>query len=284
MSKEGDKRKSALERLKVLAGLFVVLSIIIMICAGLGTTYRDKDAFGPPYYIGGFIVGPLAFLAALLLVISLMGSMGKSVEDDQWTELAPRLSCQYALSTLLIPGCFIGCIFTGIWGLNSDEDEENSQTNKNIAIIILTAIICVFVVTIISMGTIRSYGKYFGVIIDKRGRQTVFVSNNTSDNGAGVGRANQSSSGVVVHNNMNIFSTDTNQQHVSQLERENRLLQQQLALQQQMMSQQRQQQQQFTGGMYPPPPPSYSDTDPAYPPTASFPGPSAPPPPYSKGV
>jgi hypothetical protein len=156
--------------------------------------------------------------------------------------------------------------------------------NKNIAIIILTAIICVFVVTIISMGTIRSYGKYFGVIIDKRGRRTVFVSNNTSDNGAGVDRSHQSSGGVVVHNNMNIFSTDTNQQHVSQLERENRLLQQQLALQQQMMSQQRQQQPPFPGGMYPPPPPSYSDTDPAYPPTASFPNPSAPPPPYSKAV
>lgn len=181
------------------------------------------------------------------------------------------------MSTLLIPACLIGCVFTGIWGLTYNEEDENFNKIRTFAILILTGIILVFLVDIALMYTISSHGKYFGVVIGRKGRRTFVASSSGGGN-----RSNES--GMVIQNNVNVFSTDSQRQNVNQLQQQNRLLQQQVALQQQLISQQQQQQQQFSGGMYPPPPPTYSNIDPAYPPTASFPDPSAPPPPYAKAM
>lgn len=182
------------------------------------------------------------------------------------------MSCQHTITVLLVPACFVGSLFTGIGGFSGDEDDRPKGTNKFLAVVILVCCILTLFVAFVSMCTVRKYGKYFGVIINKRGRQKVVVTNSSSN---ATGRGESSGTTVNVRTNMNVFTTDVNNQHLSQLEQQNRLLQQQVNLQQQLLNQQ-QQQSQFTGGLYPPPMPSrFDDSDPAYPPTA-------PPPPYEK--
>ncbi|XP_045194337.2 uncharacterized protein LOC123549960 [Mercenaria mercenaria] len=277
MSTEGDKRRTAFLRFKVLAGVLGVLSIVILACAGLGIKHHDADTFGPPYYVGGFIVGPVALLTAFVCMSVFIGAMGKSYDDDKMKRLAPQISCQYTMSMLLLPACFIGGVLTGIWGLDAED------INRTLAAIILAGCILTCFVTIVSMCTVCAYGKHFGVHINRRGRRTVIITDNSTAFSRSSEGTHDRSGGMVLHSNVNVFTTDTNHQHISQLEQQNQLLQQRLALQQQMLMQQQQQeqQQQFSGGVYPPPP-AYED--PTYPPNTSLPGPSAPPPPYSKVV
>lgn len=183
------------------------------------------------------------------------------------------MSCQYSTTVLLVPACFVGTIFTGIGGFSGGEDDRPQGTSKFLAVVILVGCILTFFVALVSMSTVRTYGKYFGVVISKRGRQNVVVANSSSN---AVGRGESSGTTVNVRTNTNVFSTNVNNQHISQLEQQNRLLQQQLTLQQQLLNQQQQQGGQFAGGLYPPTmPPHYNDPDPAFPPTA-------PPPPYDK--
>lgn len=168
-----------------------------------------------------------------------------------------------------IMGCFVGCVSAGVGGFSSfgfdDDEEEDDGTKKKLAILILIGCIGAIFLTIFSMCIICTYGSYFGVNIrhGRRGRMVVMYNNG------------QTMVGTVNQPNTFQTSMQTNNQQISQLEAQNRLLQQQLDLQRQMFEQQQQQQQQqpqYPTGVYPPPPPSYG---------FSNTGPSAPPPSYS---
>ena len=54
--------------MKVFAGLFFILGIVILVFAGLSTDYY-KAGSGMPYFAGGFIVGSLVTLRLLYTLL-----------------------------------------------------------------------------------------------------------------------------------------------------------------------------------------------------------------------
>lgn len=155
------------------------------------------------------------------------------------------------LSMFMLMGCFIGTFLAGIGGFTFSS--ELSTLNKNLAIVILLGSILGLILTIGSLCLFCTYSKFFGVIMRRgyRGR-TVII--NTHNPGS-------------ASTDPNIFLTSNaqsaaNNAQISQLERQNQLLQQQLELQKQLN-----QQQQFGGGFSQPPPPPAYDSSSVYPPT-----------------
>jgi len=153
---------------------------------------------------------------------------------------------QYILSMLLIPLCFMGCMFAGMWGLSTPAyDDFSSALNphekqmKAISASIIVGCLGILCVNIFGLCLICTYGRYFGVLNNygrRRGTTVVVI--------------NQANPGATV------FTANNGQ--VSSLQEQNRLLQMQIQLQQQQLHQQQQQ--------FPTLPPSYG-TRPGYPPT-----------------
>lgn len=165
----------------------------------------------------------------------------------------------------------MGIVMAGIGGFNSGFDEDIDSSAQTLAGVIIGLCGFVLLVNIYSMCILCTYGTYFGVVVNARGRQTVVMASNvdgttviTMPTATGYGTARMSG------------NTQTAAE-IEALQAQNRLLQQQIDLQQQLLNQQQQQQQTQYGFSQPPGHPSYgfSSADPAYPPTA-------PPPSYDK--
>ena len=52
-----EARGKAINLYRVLALVQLLLGVGLLACGGLGTQYNDSGSFGPPYFIGGFLVG-----------------------------------------------------------------------------------------------------------------------------------------------------------------------------------------------------------------------------------
>ena len=52
-----EARAKAINLYKILAGVQFLLGIGLLICGGFGTTYTDEEDIGPPFFLGGFLVG-----------------------------------------------------------------------------------------------------------------------------------------------------------------------------------------------------------------------------------
>ena len=52
-----EARAKAINLYRTLAGVQGVLGLGLLACGGCGTMYTNENSFGPPYYLGGFLVG-----------------------------------------------------------------------------------------------------------------------------------------------------------------------------------------------------------------------------------
>ena len=169
--------------------------------------------------------------------------------------------------------CFMGLIFAGISSCEtySYYDEVCSSEKDSIRYAIIAGCVVALLISIFQLYMVCVYGTYFGVKMrrGRRGRMVMSIDTGYTNNTMTPGTTHVTLGGT------------TNNATTQQLQQQNALLQQQLQLQRQL-NQQQQQQQQYGGSFQPPPPTDYGlSTDPAYPPSTSFPNPAVPPPPYS---
>ena len=52
-----EARAKAIGLYRILAAVQILLGIGLLVCGGFGTTYTGEYDFGPPYFLGGFLVG-----------------------------------------------------------------------------------------------------------------------------------------------------------------------------------------------------------------------------------
>lgn len=163
----------------------------------------------------------------------------------------------------------MGIVMAGIGGFNTGFDDDIDSSAQTLAGTIIGLCGFVLLVNIYSMCILCTYGTYFGIVVNARGRQTVVMASNvdgttviTMPTATGYGTAG-------------ISGNPQTAADIEALQAQNRLLQQQIDLQQQLLNQQQQQQQQTQYGFSQPPTYGFSSADPAYPPTA-------PPPSYDK--
>ena len=52
-----EARAKAISLYRILAAIQILLGMGLLICGGFGTKYTGEDDFGPPYFLGGFLVG-----------------------------------------------------------------------------------------------------------------------------------------------------------------------------------------------------------------------------------
>ena len=177
---------------------------------------------------------------------------------------------QYILAMFVFMLAFMGIVFAGIGSCDVStystfDDTVTCPPERDIIrYVIIGLSIAAILVTIFNMYIVCTYGKYFGVVMTRRGRRgrMIMTLNPASVTG---------NSGATSMNANNIALNNAVQENqMQQLQRQNELLERQLQLQQQLNQQ--------TPTYPPPPPPSYGS---AYPPPPSFPEPTAPPPAYS---
>jgi len=196
---------------------------------------------------------------------------------------------QYSVSIFLVVGCFMSCFLAGVGGLNepsitADLSKYNERAVKTLTVIIIVGSIAVLLLDIFGMCIGCTYGSYFKVQINQRGRAayirfneepdetTVITSQTTPGYSSGFNTANTSMGNSFgnMGGQRTAFST-VGVADVHSLQEQNRLLREQVRLQQQLLNQQQQQQAgQFGYGMPPPihgfassapdaPPPSYDE-------------------------
>ena len=275
MGAEEDARKKAIGLYRILSVVQLLLGVALLVCGGFGTQYEGSD-FGPPFFIGGFVVGTFMLISALLCTCVWYKGGEAAGNEVQRREVACGVMGQYILAMFTFMGCFIGLIFAGIGACDDffDEDIECPPERDIIRYAIIVLVVVAILTNIFSMYIVCTYGSYFGVVMTRGRRGRMAMTINTTAN-------------TPVYSTQPVTGTYTsdigrNDQRMQELERQNALLQQQL-------QQQRQYNQNppppYSGGMYPPPPPEPAtygfNTDPAFPPTTSYPAPSAPPPAYS---
>ncbi|KAH3699655.1 hypothetical protein DPMN_074615 [Dreissena polymorpha] len=81
MTTDGDARKAAIERYKIVAGLLGLLSVGLLIIGYISAIKYPGNEFGLPYFIGGFTGGFLGLLQALLCTCIVVKGP-KSQEDE----------------------------------------------------------------------------------------------------------------------------------------------------------------------------------------------------------
>ena len=228
-----EGRQKAFRYYRFLAVFQFLLGVGLLVCGYLGTKYASEDAFGIPFYIGGFIVGALMLLNGCIGFKIVCKGFDEGNEMRQ-NELQGCMTCQHVTNMFGFMGCFMGVMWTGVLGCMSDCSEEE----ENVRYAILAGIAAAILFNIISMYTVCTYGKYFGFIITSHRRAVIVMGNQHNsmfdselDTGLGGSRGNA---------------------RMQQLRRENEMLQQQLELQRQVG----QPSPVHTGvGIAPPPPP-----------------------------
>ncbi|KAL4222394.1 hypothetical protein ACF0H5_018433 [Mactra antiquata] len=267
-----EGRAKALKYYKLMAVAQALLGIGMLVCGVVAAINQDEDVFGPPYFVGGFVVGIMALIAALLCSCIIAKAPGASSSVNK-QELGCAMTGHYILSMFMIMGCFMGVVLAGIGGFGFSDHNDRSSLNKSLAVVILVGCIVGLFLTIGSLCIVCTYGRYFGIVITSghRGR-TVIINTNTTGNQI-VGMQPVTTHGAVFQTDYGMGMGTNQSQQISELEQQNRLLQQQLELQRQL-NQAQQQQQPYGGGFQQPPPP------PMYPGNAAYP-PTAPPPSYS---
>jgi len=200
-----------------------------------------------------------------------------------------QMTGQYKLSMFLIMGCFMSCVLAGMGGLSepsftADLSKYNESAVKTLTVIIIVGSIAVLLLDVFGMCIVCTYGSYFGVQINQRGRAavirfnqgldgtTVISSQTTPGYNSGLNTANTSMGNMFgnMGGQSTAFST-FGATDVHSLQEQNHLLREQVRLQQQLLNQQQQQQaRQFGYGM----PPSPSGFLPS--------APDAPPPSYDE--
>lgn len=276
MGAEEEARKKAIGLYRILAIVQLLLGIALLTCGGFGTQY-EAGSFGPPFFVGGFIVGSFMVISALLCMC--VGYKGSETAGNevQRREVACGVMGQYILAMFTFMGCFIGLVFAGIGTCDDDDfyydsDEIVCPPERDaIRYAIIVLVVVAILTNIFSMYIVCTYGSYFGVVMTRGRRGRMVMTINTTAN-------------TPVYNTHPVTGTYTsdigrNDQRMQQLERQNALLQQQLELQRQFA----QNPPPYSGGYPPPPQPAtYGfNTDPAFPPSTPFPAPDAPPPTYS---
>ncbi|WAR05435.1 hypothetical protein MAR_020804, partial [Mya arenaria] len=110
MTTEGEGRAVALQKYKIFAGVMGLLSAGLLIIGIIAVTKYPEGSFGPPYFIGCFVVGCLVYghyiLSMFLFmcccvgtIFAAMGGLGGSslfdektgYEDQEQPEQAPTL-------------------------------------------------------------------------------------------------------------------------------------------------------------------------------------------------
>ena len=283
MGADEEARKKAICLYRILSIIQLLLGVALLTCGGLGTRY-ESGSFGPPFFIGGFIVGTFMVISALLcMCVWYKGSETSAGNEVQRREVACGVMGQYILAMFTFMGCFIGLVFAGIGTCDNDsyfdDDVECPPERAAIRYAIIVLVVVAILTNIFSMYIVCTYGSYFGVVMTSRGRRGRFV------------MAINTTANTPVYNTHPVTGTYTsdigrNEARTQELERQNALLQQQLELQRQY----NQNPPPYSGGYPPPQPATYGgfSTDPAFPPTTSFPAPAssfpapdAPPPTYS---
>lgn len=261
MSPEEEGRAKALRYYRILAVVLGLIGVTQLSLGIVGVTKENSyggSTFGPPFYVGGFIVGILGLLSAGLCACVLFKADADS--DVKKRELACTMHGQYAVSMFMIMGCFAGSVLAGIGGISDfgePSEGEYYETKKTLAVVILVLCIVALGVAIASLCVVCTYGAYFGVIIQNRRGGRVVIWNNTGTSGTVTMHTTAYGMGGI---NSAPFNTTTygmntqNDEQIRNLQEQNRLLQQQLELQRQLN-----QQQQYSGGYYPPPPASYGN-------------------------
>jgi len=162
---------------------------------------------------------------------------------------------QYSLSIFLVVGCFMSCFLAGVGGLNepsitADLSKYNERAVKTLTVIIIVGSIAVLLLDIFGMCIGCTYGSYFKVQINQRGR-AAFIRFNQEPNETTV-IMSQTAPGYNSSGATDVHSLQ------EQLQEQNCLLREQVRLQQQLLYQQQQQQMlqvgQFGYGMPPQPP------------------------------
>ena len=258
-SEEG--RKKAIRLYRALAVIQLLLGAFLLACGSLGTQYGDEN-FGPPFYLGGFIVGALMLLSALLCMC--IGSKGSDFNNEiRRNEAAACVSCHNVTAMLTFMGCFMGLIFAGISSCGSFYD-ECSPERDNIKYAIIGGIVAAILTNIYSIYILCTYGRYFGVLITAGRRHAMVVTvQNTPYASTPIHGTH-----IVAGLPTGLGSSAGNDARLQQLERENQLLQRRLELQQQF-NQQSPPHPHTRAGYPPPQPTTYGfRTDPAL---SSFP-------------
>ncbi|XP_052803257.1 uncharacterized protein LOC128233564 [Mya arenaria] len=273
MTTEGEGRAVALQRYKILAGLMGLLSAGLLIIGIIAVSKYPDSGFGPPYFIGCFVVGCLGLIHAL--VCTFIAFKGGDIDNDdiKKREIGCAMTGHYILSMFLFMGCFIGTILAGIGGLGHssyfDEKTGYEDKVKTLSGIIIAGCILTLGVNVFGMCIVCTYGSYFGVHIQNRQRGRAVITFGTT--GTGTNTAFVTHTGGLQMGGMGANAD------IQTLQEQNRLLQENLRLQQELFNQQ----QRAQGNQYgfnPPPPSNYPPGGVYPPPDPSFP--SAPPPSY----
>ena len=291
MGAEEDARKKAIDLYRILSIVQLLLGVALLVCGGFGTQYEGSD-FGLPFFIGGFVVGTFMLISALLCTCVWYKGGEAAGNEVHRREVACGVMGQYILAMFSFIGCFIGLIFASIDACDDDfidEDIECPPERDIIRYAIIVLVVVAILTSIFSMFIVCTYGSYFGVVMTRgrRGRMTMTINTTANTPVYSTQPVTGTYTNTPVYSTHPVTGTYTsdigkNDQRMQELERQNALLQQQL-------QQQRQFNQNppppYSGGMYPPPPPEPAtygfNTGPAFPPTTSYPAPSAPRPAYS---
>lgn len=83
-----EARKKAIGMYRILAIIQVLLGVGLLICGGFGTTY-DDEGFGPPFFLGGFLVGSMV---CILTEITKEIYMPLYLQCTVWSEIAGSFS------------------------------------------------------------------------------------------------------------------------------------------------------------------------------------------------
>lgn len=230
MTPEDEGKVKAHRNYRILAVVLGILGATLLIF-GIVSVVRenenDEDTFGPPFYVGGFVVG-----------ITIQG--------------------QFMLSIFMIMGCFAGTVLAGVGGFGFSHFRENKDyyyyvKQKYAAAILALCIISLFV-TICSLCTLCTmYKSYFGVAINNRRGARVVIWTNTGTGNAVITQTQTFGNYPTNATGFGMGSASNDQ--IRQLQEQNRLLQEQLELQRQLQQNQNPQQNLYGGGYYPPPPP-----------------------------
>ncbi|XP_052806173.1 uncharacterized protein LOC128235398 isoform X1 [Mya arenaria] len=226
MASEEEGRVVALKRYKILAGLMGLLTAGLLIMGIIAVTMYPENGFGPPYYLGCFIVGCLGLIHTM--VSTRIVSKGGDIDNDdiKKREIQSTIKGHYALSIFLCIGCFFGIFFAvvSLSGFVSGPDEPTGYEDKVEALSGITIACCILTlgVNIFGIRIVITYGRYFGVHIN--------------DHRTGAAETTFDTQTGVLHND----GTGTNA-IIQSLTEENRLLQENLRLQQELNQQRRSQ-------------------------------------------
>ena len=81
-----------------------------MLFGGYKGTQHAGEVFGPPFYIGGFIVGSLRLLSALIgfCIVTKRFDDGNEIKRN---EVKGCVSCHYVNAMFVFFGCMFGLMF-----------------------------------------------------------------------------------------------------------------------------------------------------------------------------